>query len=361
MRVTSELNRLVHMHTYARPAGSPIEQAFINRYLVPLGAVRDEHGNYMLVIGDTPRVVWSSHTDTVHRDEGMQRVKLKGSRLSGRGVDSCLGSDDTVGVWLMCEMVRRGVPGRYLWHYGEEKGCIGSRALVRTEPDWLAETDMVIALDRRGVKDVITHQCGSMTCSDAFASALADQLNAGDDTLRYAPSDRGLFTDSESYADDVAECTNLAVGYSDAHSTHESVDCAHALRLLERLCCLDTALLPISRRPGDDGYNDRWTKDAHGIWSRFAETSSSTFWRTYREVENSVWFYCYECGETCDEDDTVCDACKAPYPACLDEDEADAVAQETGIDRASYLDATYAEVQDALRAQLADLKAKKKG
>ena len=147
--------RLKEMLSYCRPMGSRTETAFCVRYLVPLGCTQDRHGNWHREIGPpeiASRVLWSCHTDTVHDKGGTQRViEDRGLLfLPPRSKSSCLGADDTAGVFLMTEMIARNVPGRYVFHYGEERGCVGSDALVREAPAWLADIKIAIALDRKG-------------------------------------------------------------------------------------------------------------------------------------------------------------------------------------------------------------------
>lgn len=249
------IQTLAEMHTYCRPAGSATERAFCERYIAPLpGAYQDTIGNWHVQVGDAP-VLWSAHTDTVHWQDGRQRVAIdKKGRLrlhrKDRRKRACLGCDDTVGVFILTEMIKVGIPGRYVFHYGEEVGCIGSSSMALQHADWLQSFDMAIAFDRGGTRDVITHQLGQRTASDAFGAALAAQLNADRACgLAFVLSDRGVYTDTNEYAELIPECTNLSVGYEDAHSSAESVDVNHVLCLLAALCGLDTAQLPIERDP----------------------------------------------------------------------------------------------------------------
>lgn len=245
------LARLVTMHAYCRPRGSKTERAFRDRWIMSLGAEEDQHGNLHVVRGDVP-VLWSCHTDTAHKRDGSQKVRLNSKGILTTRNGSCLGADDTAGVFLLTEMIRRDVPGHYVFHYGEECGCIGSRKLAAECPTWLENIQWAIALDRRGYGDVITHQVGLRTASDPFAVDLAERLNALG--MDYEPSDRGLYTDTESYADIVPECTNLSIGYSGEHGPAESLDTAHVLQLLEALSSLDVSALPVSREPGSNVY-----------------------------------------------------------------------------------------------------------
>ena len=334
MTAATALARLIEMHTYQRPAGSCHERKFINRYIRQCGATSDAFGNWSVVIGDNPRHVWSSHTDTVHTRTGKQRVFVDDNGILSSSSGECLGADDTVGAWLMTELIRRGVSGRYVFHYGEEHGCIGSRNLVRSDPAWIHATDIVIALDRMHTTEVITHQCGARTASDEFAEGLADQLNA-DDSLHYAPSSRGMYTDSESYAADVPECTNLAVGYAGQHGRNETLDTRHALALLDRLTVLDVSRLPITRKAGEDDEYDYPRLDTHDetFWNRYGVPA-------YRETVGRVLTdECPDCGEWCADDDDRCLYCGRAIPPI----------QEAGT--STYLDRIYGDVQRALRAE----------
>jgi hypothetical protein len=240
------LDTLHLMLTYARPMGSRAEARFIRRFIATIGATPDRHGNWIATIGDAPQVLWSCHTDTVHTRQGRQVVVRDDRhvfRLPDRSRSNCLGADDTAGVFILTEMIKRRVPGRYVFHFGEERGCIGSSALVEDHPAWLNEITMAIALDRKGTTDVITHQ-GIRTASDQFAQELADAIGLG-----YEPSDRGIYTDTERYAGIVPECTNLSIGYEGAHSPDETLDGLHVLALLDRLCALDLATIGVYRDP----------------------------------------------------------------------------------------------------------------
>jgi hypothetical protein len=263
MRANDPRRMLFTMLSYMRPMGGRAERSFRNRFILPLpGATTDAHGNIHIVIarpdGAPSRVVWSSHTDTVHRRDGRQRLMIAGRYvgLHARAhASNCLGADDTVGVWLMINMVTARVPGHYIFHWGEERGGIGSRALATHDPDHLLPADVAIAFDRRGTDDVITHQGGMRCCSDAFARSLAEQLPDG-----YAPSSHGVYTDTAEYTDIIHECTNVSVGYAAEHSPRETLDHKHAARLLRALLTFDEDHLVVARVAGswDDDDADDW-------------------------------------------------------------------------------------------------------
>jgi hypothetical protein len=284
---------LADMHTYARPHGSAIENEFRRRYLGEFGPMRDPFGNLHVKIGDDSRVLFSCHTDTVADGAGRQTVyidtddRLRLSRRSRQVKGACLGADDTVGVFLMREMIKAGIPGYYIFHYGEEAGCIGSRDLADDRAEWLRSSfDMAVAFDRKDTGDVITHQCGWRTASDKFATALAHQLNMTDRRLLYLPCDTGLYTDTNSYAELIPECTNISIGYSSAHGVHESVDVAHVLRLRQALLMVDWDHLPIDREPVSE-WTDEWIDTEEDLTAPVI--SSSMFTRIPdREIDSLI-------------------------------------------------------------------------
>lgn len=254
-RLTLLEQTLADMHTYARPHGSAIENEFRRRYLSEFSPIRDPFGNLHVKIGES-RTLFSCHTDTVANGAGRQTVyvdaddRLRLSRRSRQVKGACLGADDTVGVFLMREMIKAEIPGYYVFHYGEEAGCIGSRDLAQYRAEWLKTSfDAAIAFDRKDTGDVITHQCGGRTASDLFVAALVRHLNATDPRLLYLPCVTGLYTDTNSYADLIPECTNVSIGYTFAHDASESVDVAHVLRLRRALLTVDWEHLPIGREP----------------------------------------------------------------------------------------------------------------
>jgi hypothetical protein len=265
-RLSADEATLLAMFSYMRPRGSRTEQAFVDRFLTPLGFERDPYQNLVLSIGDAP-VLFSAHMDTVHRIEGFQTLDygddkvIRLSRKARRGASNCLGADDTAGVWLITEMVKAGVEGTYVIHHGEESGCIGSADLAKGDPEWLSQFRSAIAFDRAGVRDIVTHQMGQRTCSDAFARSLALQLPKG-----YRPDPTGVYTDTNEYAHIVPECTNISVGYKGQHGVSEEQNVPHLVELRDHLTKIRVSELIIDRDPTNDypewgRYEDEYHRD----------------------------------------------------------------------------------------------------
>ncbi|HET9285738.1 MAG TPA: hypothetical protein VFR24_27625 [Candidatus Angelobacter sp.] len=241
---------LISMLQYRRPAGSRTERKFIADFISPLGTTTDKKGNHFIRIGDAP-IMWSCHTDSVHRAGGFQKVVKKGTTgftlgVSTHDTSNCLGADDAAGVWLMREMILKEVPGLYVFHRYEESGCHGSRWLVKNNPDLVRGIKYALALDRKGKQDIITYQSGTRCCSDEFAASLGYQLELG-----YKACEWGSFTDTAQYTDLIGECTNLSVGYNSAHTSSEDLDVVHLLQLLDKLIHLDVKALVDKRKPGE--------------------------------------------------------------------------------------------------------------
>jgi hypothetical protein len=149
------------------------------------------------------------------------------------------------------------VEGVYVFHRDEESGAGGSRHFAKFGKHVYGHVNMCVSLDRYGYNSIITHQ-GGRCCSEAFAEGFAAALNKEHKMFAFKPDSTGLFTDSANYTENIAECTNLSVGYWGHHSSAEEVSVPHLLRLRDALCNVDMASLPIKRDPSvvdnDYGY-----------------------------------------------------------------------------------------------------------
>lgn len=243
--------KLLEMLSYRRPEGSDTQKEFCRRFLEPVFGLPDRHGNFThIVYGDAEYVTtcFTSHHDTVHHNEGIQKVIFDphlGHAYTEDPDSNCLGADCTTGIWLMLEMIEAGVPGVYCVFAGEESGCVGSTALLKDNPYWLDDIDVMISFDRYGLDSIITHQASGRTASDDFAKSLAEALDM--DNLK--PDPGGIFTDSYVFSDTVNECTNLSVGYYNQHTKKEYQDTHFALHLVDKLINADWSKLVVARDP----------------------------------------------------------------------------------------------------------------
>lgn len=290
------VDALRRMLLYRRPDGCKTEKRFIKRWLEPLGLDHDRAGNLFCKIGDS-NVLWSCHTDTVHRTGGMQNIAMKNGCIvlaDGEKESTCLGADDTSGVWLMREMILAKKPGLYVFHRGEECGGNGSNYISLKNQKMLDGIDMAIALDRKAETSIITHQF-SRCCSDEFGYSLADQLGKA-----WRLDDTGTFTDTANYTELVPECTNLSVGYYDQHSKKERQNVAFILELRDKLIALDTDKLIVARDPTVADAYPNWDDDLRDkvdIRDRIYGGRSVHFEPAYGTMQALVREYPDECAD----------------------------------------------------------------
>jgi hypothetical protein len=232
---------LMDMLRYRRPEGSKTQGLFCKRFLEPVFGSPDKFGNYTKQVGNTPRICFTAHHDTCHFHEGIQDLVVDDDGFVNidinpkKGpVSACLGADDAVGMWLILNMIQKGIEGTYCIFAGEEIGGIGSLEMVNSKPDWIQDTDLMISLDRAGYSDVITHQGGRRCCSDELAQSLAREMNftSVNGYLDFKPDPTGVFTDSANFVGTIANCTNISVGYDRQHTEDEFMDLIHMGPLL---------------------------------------------------------------------------------------------------------------------------------
>jgi len=212
------------------------------------------------------RTLFTSHTDTCHRNSGNEPNPVYEDREPSGDViwraapGLCLGADDGAGVALMAGLLEHNVPGYYIFFRGEEQGGVGSSWLAENMPTLLGQFDRAIAFDRAGYSDVITHQGGSRCASDAFASALAAALTPDDFSMAYTPDSTGVYTDTAEFVDLIPECTNLSVGYKSQHGDGEWQNVSFLQRLVAQLLTVPWETLPTERDPSlQENQWDRWS------------------------------------------------------------------------------------------------------
>jgi hypothetical protein len=236
---------------------------------LPSDLKRDEIGNYYKIVGSSnPQSMFTCHLDTADREQVDTNLLSVKGRVSEEGYSfrliktgsgdeiihtdgtSILGADDKAGTAVMLYMIANNVPGLYYFFIGEERGGIGSNALsgIFTSVDYLQNIKRCVSFDRRRTTSVITHQLGRQCCSNEFGQALAKEFSKGGVSLSLDTT--GVYTDSASFMDDIAECTNISVGYYNEHRTSEMIN----ITFLEKLAIASTKVdwdsLPTVRKVG---------------------------------------------------------------------------------------------------------------
>jgi hypothetical protein len=286
---------MMEMLAYKRPDGSKHQTKFCNRYLRPVMTGPDLFGNYIKIIGDKPNVAFMAHHDTVHRETGKQKVISEGGfyKVDPAGDSNCLGADCTTGVYIILKMIEAGIPGVYVVHGAEEIGCIGAQGMVASNPEWIKHVDFAISFDRKGYSSIITHQLSERTCSDEFATSLANILD-----MDYQPDDGGVYTDSNEYRKVIAECTNVSVGYFSQHSKGEMQDINFLNLLVDQILKADWSSLVVKRDPsvvdikewsGSNWYNQAWGKSSSkSYYSGPKSVNSRIIDPEYKDMEDMV-------------------------------------------------------------------------
>lgn len=256
------MDKLLDILSHRREHNSTGELSFALKYLSQFEPLYDLNNEVIAYRFDNThpedrsRVLFSCHIDTMHRsnpDRVFQEVYFDdmSKQIFIDSSDDCLGADDGAGIFLLFEMIDRGVHGAFIFHRGEEKGGIGSRAMVEQYSDWLASFTHAIAFDRRGTQSIITHQGMNRGASDKCAQYLADLFDMGHEL-----DNTGTYTDTREYFGLIPECFNISIGYDHEHSSHEILDVDYLMRLRDRITSIEWGAieLPIDRKPKYDDY-----------------------------------------------------------------------------------------------------------
>jgi len=258
------MNKLLDILTYRREHNSDGEKAFIKKYLSHMRKFYDPNGEVIAYVYENHNleckhnILWSCHIDTMHRSNPTQITQdVYCDTFNIAFVDQssdCLGGDDGGGVFLLLEMIEANVEGTYIFHRGEEKGCIGSKSMALNHEDFIKQFTHAIAFDRRGTTSIITHQAYGRCASDQFSQHMADLLGMG-----YILDDGGIYTDTAEYTHLISECSNVSIGYQSEHSHKETLDVNHVLKLRDKMISIqwDQVDLTQERKP-QDKFSTRW-------------------------------------------------------------------------------------------------------
>jgi len=256
MKTTKPLDRLLSILTYRRQHDSEGERDFINTYLKDFKTLTNEDGEVLAYLYENhnrkakTNILWSAHIDTMHNKTPeliTQEVFIDafGTAFVDHTSD-CLGADDGAGVFLLLEMIDANVEGTYIFHRGEERGGWGSSQIAELHADYIKQFTHAVAFDRRGTTSIITHQRGDRCASDELGRALIKLFGNG-----YELDTTGIYTDTAEYSHLVPECLNISIGYQSEHTSNETLDTNHVLKMREIILAYDwnRQALPVVRKP----------------------------------------------------------------------------------------------------------------
>jgi hypothetical protein len=222
---------------------------------LPNDLQKDKFGNYYKIIGES-KTMFTSHLDTADMKQMITTLYSyeddDGNEIICTDGTSVLGADDKSGVTVMLYMMAHNIPGLYYFFIGEERGGIGSRALNDEFDrfDYLKDIERCISFDRRRTISVITHQMGRRCASDEFGTALCEEYNKSG--LNLSLDSTGVFTDSASFVENIAEGTNVSVGYLNEHTGKEIQNMTYLIELCEASIKVNWESLPTKRKVGID-------------------------------------------------------------------------------------------------------------
>lgn len=217
---------------------------------LPKDVKEDAIGNYYMEIGES-ETMFCAHLDTAawQREKVVHDIFITKKGDTGIGTDgsTLLGADDKAGVVILLNLIENKVPGLYYFFVGEETGLIGSRGILKHDPDKFKKYKRCIAFDRRDYGSVITKQMGKTCCSDEFANALIKELDRNG--MKYKQDPFGIYTDSAVFTEVIPECTNLSVGYFNEHSVDEVINITYLEELAKASIGIKWEELPTVREP----------------------------------------------------------------------------------------------------------------
>lgn len=229
----------LHLTQYTVPHGY---ESRLEPYL-PAGIQKDGFGNYFIRVGAS-ETLFTAHLDTasVIREKINQVVEGSIIRTDGNTI---LGGDNKAGVTILLYLISQGVPGTYYFFAGEERGCLGSRWALESDPVFFGQFKRAVAFDRRKTGSIITHQRWERCCSEKFSEALSSEF--AQQGMLYQADENGVFTDTAVFVDVIPECTNLSAGVWGEHTTSEYVDIALVEQIARAAADINWEALPAHR------------------------------------------------------------------------------------------------------------------
>ncbi len=174
-------------------------------------------GKFLLIRGTAPMLL-VAHLDTVHH----KRVKTICKSDDGNIIMSPegIGGDDRCGVYALVKVYALAEKKPWLlFTCDEETGAEGAKAFIKAYqenkfPKMIDEIKCILELDRKGENDAVYYNC----INDEFETYISS---------KGFKTDIGSFSDISLIAPEMGvAAVNLSVGYYNAHSQHEYIDCA---------------------------------------------------------------------------------------------------------------------------------------
>lgn len=249
----SPRNLFLSINTHTAPSAGH-EGDMYGEMLEGLGFNRDDDGNYWGEMGTGSTSLFAAHMDTADWGDP-KKIEMYMSADGAwivTGGKTILGADDRAGMTVLLWMWKHEVPGYYVFFVGEERGCTGSHAAAldfgKTVKKLGITINRMVCFDRKGKTSVITDQASGVCCSDTFALALAAEF-AKHGVTGLKPDPTGTVTDSNSFSHLIPECTNVSIGYENAHSSSERLDWAWLNAVARASVLVDWEGLPTTRNP----------------------------------------------------------------------------------------------------------------
>lgn len=178
-------------------------------------------------------ICFCAHMDQVHTNGQAVHFYKTEDIISGyneKMQQTSLGADDKNGIWLIMQLIKKGLDCSFIISDGEEVGLVGANQMSK---DVLSCMDCFIQLDRKGTTDVCISGSTGKYCS-SFGYYIADLLDLETCT--------GISSDIDVYKSYAPSC-NVSVGYDNAHTCREVTDWKYLSGLVDKLVMLPGALL----------------------------------------------------------------------------------------------------------------------
>ncbi len=224
---------LLHLLSITAPSGreQPVAAYLLERLQGKMDELSiDGYGNVVAErrfgTGGGPTILLSAHMDTVSVDP-LRSVLQEGDIW--RSTSGPLGADDRAGIAIILHTVDQLAAAGYggtvklAFTREEEIGCIGSREI---DEIWLGDVDLAVVVDRRGSRDIVTHN-RSMAFCGAEVAEWFEQIGVACGMPDWRAVQGGV-SDAVTYAMHGIPSVNLSAGYCHEHTEEEYVNVRHA-------------------------------------------------------------------------------------------------------------------------------------